>query len=85
MYFINGGIDEYECFYFMFHLVFLFEGVLEICSERQDRFHLGGASGFSALKGFAYHGAEPRARCAADLHLRLKSLSVGFRKRNGME
>ncbi|CAK9087547.1 unnamed protein product [Durusdinium trenchii] len=31
----------------------------------QDRFHLGGASGLSALKGFAEHGAEPRSgRCA---------------------
>ena len=30
----------------------------------QDRFHLGGASGLAALKGFAEHGAEPRAPCA---------------------
>ena len=29
----------------------------------QDRFHLGGASGASSLKGFAERGAEPREFC----------------------
>ena len=44
-----------------------FSGVLGLLlplgkSCAQDRFHLGGASGPWALKGFADHGAEPRAR-----------------------
>ena len=30
----------------------------------QDRFHLGGASGTSSLKGFKERGAEPRELCA---------------------
>ncbi|CAK9087548.1 unnamed protein product [Durusdinium trenchii] len=63
----------------------------------QDRFHLGGASGLSALKGFAEHGAEPRSgRCAqrtgtavtgrsttqADQEKTIFSLSLGVHSRS---
>ena len=35
---------------------------MRVVSRGEDRFHLGGAAGPWSLKGFADHGAEPRAR-----------------------